>query len=221
MKAHTNDYKNNIKQFGKQLDSKITYTLDGDNIELGMEDLNSITPTFQGDILKSVMKQLDIDSNIEIPKGTIVNYQFGVLVDEEFEYIDFGNYIVDKVEKQEDTNSYIITCYDKMLYSMVEYEELNVTYPITIRNYLNAICQKLGITFASVNNTFANYNRQITQDLYVNQGYTFRDVLDEIAQATGSTICINSNDALEVRYITDTHDTINEDYLKNINVTFG
>lgn len=221
MKVHTSDFKNNIKLFGKQLDSIISYTQNGDTIELGNNDLNSVTPHYEGSILKSVMKELEIDSNVEIPVGTIISYQFGVLVDDDFEYIDFGNYIVDKVEKQEDLNSYRILCYDKMLYSMVDYEELNVTYPITVRDYLNAICQKLGITFASVNDTFANYNRQINQDLYKDLSYTFRDVLDEIAEVTASTICINSNDALEVRYITDTHDTINEEYLKDINVNFG
>ena len=180
------------------------------------------------------MKQLTIDSNVEIPKGTILNYLFGVRTGYEevedyrdnFDYINFGNYIVKKVEKNEDTNSYVITCYDKMLYSMVDYEDLGITYPITIRDYINTICTHLGITFANASDTFANYDREIQKELYLDEngnslGYTFRDVLDELAGATASTICINANDQLEVRYITDTNDTINEEYLKNVNVKFG
>ena len=221
MKIHTQNYKENVKLFGRELDSKIIYTLNNEDIELGAEQLNSITPSFQSSILKSVMKQLDIDSNVEIPDGTILNYQFGIKVNDEYEYLDFGNYVVYSVEKQEDTESYKITCYDKMLYSMINYEKLDITYPITIRDYIKAICDKLDLIFKNKDDIFANYNRIIQSELYDGLGYTFRDVLDELAQVTASTICINDNDELEIRYINNTNDTIDEEYLKDVNVKFG
>ena len=191
MKTHTNSFKENIKKNGKQLDSVITYTIDNEETELGANELNSVTPHYEGGILKSVMRGLTIDSNVEIPKGTIINYQFGLLVGNAFEYINFGNYIVDTVEKQEDTNSYLIECCDKMLYSMVDYDATGITYPITVRNYINAICTKIGLTFKNSNDTFANYDKEIPSELYANIGYTYRNVLDELAQVTASTICIN------------------------------
>lgn len=226
MKAHTSEFKNQIKQFGRELDSKITYTLNNNEIELGSEQLNSITPHYKGAILKSVMKQLDIDSNVEIPVGTILTYEFGVKVDGEYEYINFGNYIVKTVEKQEDTRSWNITCYDKMLYAMKDYENSNITFPITIRNYISALCNKLGLTFKNASDEFANYDKEIPTELYLsNDGisldYTFRDVFDELAEVTASTICINNDDELEIRYINDTNDTIDEEYLKDVNVNFG
>ena len=226
MKVHSNEFKNIIKKNGRQLDSKITYTLNGVNVELGKEQLNSITPTYQGALLKSVMKELDIDSNVYIPEKTILNYQFGVKVNGKYEYINFGNYVVYKVEKQEDTNSYKLTCYDKMLYSMTSYEKMNITYPISIRDYINAICNKLGLTFKNANSVFANYNKIIKNELYLDADgksldYTFRDVLDELSQATASCICINENDELEIRYINYTNDTIDEEFLKDININFG
>lgn len=226
MKTHTSDFKNQIKTMGRELDSKISYSLNGVNIELGKEQLNSITPTYQGALLKSVMKELDIDSNVYIPEKTILNYQFGVKVNGEYEYINFGNYVVYKAEKQEDTNSYKITCYDKMLYSMVDYEKMDIAYPITIRDYIKAICDKLGLTFANTSDIFANYDKQIQNELYLDEdgnslGYTFRDVLDELSQVTASCICINNNDELEIRYINDTNDTIDEEFLKDVNVKFG
>ena len=226
MKAHTSDFKNQIKTTGRELDSKITYSLNGVNVELGKEQLNSITPTYQGALLKSVMKELDIDSNVYIPEKTILNYQFGVKVNGEYEYLNFGNYIVYKAEKQEDTNSYKLTCYDKMLYSMIDYEKMDITYPISIRDYIKAICDKLGITFVNASDIFANYDKQIQNELYLDEnenglGYTFRDVLDELSQVTASCICINNNDELEIRYINDTNDTIDEEFLKDVNVKFG
>ena len=115
MKTHTSKFKEDIKTFGKQLDSKITFEIDGVTQILTSEDLNGVTPTFQGAILKSVMKELDIDSNIDIPIGTEINYKFGVKLEGNFEYLDYGNYIVYSSEKQEDTSSYKIISYDKML----------------------------------------------------------------------------------------------------------
>ena len=226
MKTHTSNYKQNVKLFGRELDSIITYELDGDTIELGVNELNSITPSYNGSILKSVMKQLIIDSNEEIPLNTVVNYQFGVKVGNSFEYLDFGNYIVYKSEKKEDTNSWEITCYDKMLYSMKEYQNVGITYPITIRSYLNAICTYLGITFANASDTFPNYDKEIQNELYLDTegnslDFTFRDVLDQLSEVTAGTICINDDDELEIRYINNTQDTINEEYLKDINVNFG
>ena len=226
MKVHTSGLKTNISTMGRDLDSKITYELNGETIELGNDELNSISPHYKADILKSVMKQLDLDSKVDIPIGTEINYQFGVKVNGQYEYLDFENYIVYSSERQEDLRSYKITCYDKMLLSMKDYEDMSITYPISLRNYLSEICDYLGITFANISDTFANYNRTIQNELYLDSegnslGYTFRDVLDEIAQATGSTICINEDDELEIRYITETNDTIDEDFFKNINVNFG
>ena len=222
MKAHTNNYKEEIKKFGRDIDSKIIIG----QTELGKEVLNSVSPHYQSTLLKSVMKQLDIDSNVDIPLGMELNYQFGVKVGNAYEYVDFGNYIVYSSEKQEDTNSYKITCYDKMLYAMKPYESLNVTYPITIRDYLIAICDKLGLDFANENDTFVNYDKQIANELYLDADgnsldYTFRDVLDELSAVVAGVICINDNNELEIRYINNTNDTIDEEYLKDVNVNFG
>jgi hypothetical protein len=202
---------------GKEIDSKITI---GSTV-LGKNELNAVTPSYQGALLKSVMKELNIDSNVDIPLNSVLNYKFGVKVNGEYEYLDFGNYVVYKVEKQEDTRSYNITCYDKMLYSMKEYEDLGITYPITIRDYIKAICDHLGLDFASYNDNFANANKKIPNELYLGLGYTFRDVFDELSQVTASTICLNNNDEVEVRYINETNDVIDEEYLKDVNVNFG
>ena len=217
MKAHTSNYKQQIKEMGRELDSIITF---GDTVLRGKQ-LNAVTPSFQSAILKSAMKQLDIDSNVLIPIGTILKYQFGVKVNGEYEYIDFGNYIVKSVEKQEDTMSYKIVCYDKMLLSMYEYKSLDVVYPISVRDYINELCNHIGLVFANANDEFANYDKIIQSDLYKDLGYTYRDVFDELAQVTASTICLNDNDEVEIRYINDTNDTIDEEYLKDVNVNFG
>lgn len=223
MKTHTEGFKTNIQELGRELDSVISY---GDVI-LGNKELNSVNVIRNNDLLKSLMKQLKIDSNVSIDKGTTINYKLGVKVNGAYEYINYGNFIVENVEKQEDNLSYIITCYDKMLLSMVDYVDLGITYPISIRDYINAICEYLGIVFKNKNDTFANYDKMIQSERYLDSdgntlGYTFRDVFDELSQVTASIICINDNDdELEIRYPNETNDEIDEEFLKDINVKFG
>ena len=222
MKVHTKNYKEVIKTIGRQLDSKIIYELNGVTQTLTSEKLNSITPTFQGALLKSTMKELDIDSNVDIPIGTILKYQFGVKVGNEYEYLDYGNYIVYSSEKQEDYDSYKIVCYDKMLYSMKTNEDLGITYPISVRDYINALCTKIGLEFKNKEDEFANYDKMINEELYLGQDYTYRDIFDELAQVTGSIICLDNDDKVEIRYISsNATDTIDENFLKDTNINFG
>lgn len=224
MKKHSEEFKTAINRFGRELDSKLTFG----ETELSNEQLNAVTPVLQSSLLKSVMKELDIDSNVDIPIGTIVNYKFGVLLDSgDYEYLDYGNYIVYSSEKQEDTNSYNIVAYDVMLNSMKEYttlkskEILSKEFPMSVRDYLTCLCTDIGLVFASSNEEFANWDKMIEADPYENLQYTYRDILDELAQVTASNIIINDKDQVAIKYIVDTEDTIDEEYLKDINVAFG
>lgn len=250
MKEITNKFKKEITSYGRMLDTIITYTIGDKEYFLDSDTLFSVIPHFEGNILKSVMKQLDIESSEAIPKNTIINVKFGVQVDlsltvaevhnmkvnrfnslpinlltpglKGFEYINLGDYIVSKEpEYNADSISYSHICYDMMLYSMKDYEKMNITFPITVKNYINKICDFLGLTFANHNYTFVNCDKQLTEDYYLGYDYTFRDVLDELAQVTASTICINSKNELEIRYISEESVTeLNEDYFKDTNVTF-
>lgn len=213
MKAHTSGFKSNLIELGRELRGVITYG----NTTLE-EEIMSITPHYNADLLKSVMKQLDLELSVDIPLGTVINCQIGIKVSNNYEMLNYGNYVVYNSEKQEDTGTYKITCYDKILYSMKQNEDLNVTYPISIKNYLRAVASKIGLTVA--NQTFNNEDLTIPSELYLGLEYTYRDILDEIAQATGSIIALNENDEIEVRYPTQTNDTIDEDFLKDVNVDF-
>lgn len=228
MKSHTSEFKEEIKTLGKQQSVRITYKENNVIKTLTDEDINSATPNYEASLLKSVMKVLDLDSNIDIPLGTEIKFEYGLLVNGVYEYLDYGNYIVYSSEKQEDTLSYKITCYDKMLYSMKDYEHVDIPYPCTIKQYLVALCNKIGLQFKD--SDFANANRQITNELfmtinedgtYSSMGYTYRDVLDQIAEVTGGCICLTLDDKVEVRYINETNDTIDEEYINDTNVNFG
>lgn len=218
MRVHSQGFKEQIKELGKEIDSRITY---GENI-LTSEELCSISLITNGNILKSTMKILEFESTIQVPLNSTISYEFGLKVNGEYEYLNYGNYIVYSSEYNEDTRTYNHTCYDLMLNTMKEYKNLqNGTFPMTVREYLTNICLDCGLIFKNTENEFANYNQIIESDLYANLDYTYRDIFDELSQVTASSICIDSNDMVEVRYITETNDEINEEYFKDINVKFG
>lgn len=198
MRKHTKGFKSSISTFGRELDSKIFIL--GTELVLEKEDLFSITPVVNSEILKTVMKEVDFESKKQIGIGQEVNVKSGVKVNNEYEYIDYGNYSVYKSEYKAETDTYSHICYDKMLKTMIDYTPLDITYPINLREYITAIATKCGLEFADKNNTFANYNTSINEDHFSNGNYTFRDVLDYIAQLVGGWFCINNDDKLEIRY---------------------
>lgn len=214
MKQHTSQLRQELLKLGREIDNVITYG----NTTLRSE-LFSVTPLFEGNILKSIMKQLDVETSQNIPEGTQINYQLGIKVSGNYEYLNYGNYIVYKNEVLEDKKRYKLTCYDKMLYAMKQNEALGITYPITIKNYLTALATKIGLTVKS--SSFNNESIQIPDERYVGLEYTYRDILDEIAQATGSIIVINEDDQIEVKYPSNTGENLDAQFLRDINVKFG
>lgn len=180
----------------------------------------SINPITNASLLKSVMKQVNFYSTKQIPKNTNINVKSGLEIEGSVEYIDFGNYIINSNEWDADTNSYKHICYDLMLKTMLDYSKLDIIYPITIRDYINAICLKCGIEFANNNDVFRNYNKIINEDYFDYQLYTYRDILDFLAQLVGGFIIINSEDKLEIKYPTETHKILSKSYLNDKNITF-
>ena len=225
MKTVSNAFKTQIKTAGRMLKNTLTYTVGNEEITITNDNLFSIKYSTYGSLLKSVMRMLEFESDTDVPLNTVLTCQISMKVNDNWETLDYGEFIVNESEIREESGNYFITCYDKMLYSMVDYEAMNITYPITIRNYINAIATHLGLIFKNASETFANYNKEIPNELYLSNtgqslGFTFRDVLDELAQVTASTIWINEDGELEIKYVNNTNQTFDGDSLKNTSVSF-
>lgn len=248
MRTHTSGFKNDISKFGRQINARIykysrnynlvdsnnlniitedEIQLISDNIEttsqslIDSDDIYSIDIVKNGQLLQSLMKECDFESSVQLNVGDIINPELGVLVNNNFEYLNYGNYIVYSKEYVAENKTWRYVCYDKMLYSMVQYKPLNLTYPCTIREYLIALADRIGLNFANASDTFPNYNQDVLNELFEGQNVTYRDILDKLSQITASNILINDDDELELGYPSETSDTITEENLKDINVSFG
>lgn len=247
MRIHTQGFKDEIKNFGRQINGRIYYNsnynlidesdnniLTEDNIQLISEQLDKNEKTEinneliysmdiikNGQLLQSLMKEFDFNAKIDLKIGTVVNAQLGLLVNNDYEYLDYGDYIIYSKQYNADNETYSYVCYDMMLYSMIKYKPLNITYPTTIKDLISAIADKMGVSFANASEEFVNYNQVVEKDLFVNQNVTYRDILDKLSEMTASNILINDDNELELGYPSETNDTINESYLKNVNVAFN
>jgi hypothetical protein len=247
MRTHTSGFTNALKTFGREINATVTYqstttsyiltTESGDNIitedeyDLGTErgpvvfdntSLNRVTPLFKTDLFKTIMKGVELDCNSTLPKGTWINVQFGVKVSGTYEYIDYGNYLIYKEPQYNaDTKSYVCTVYDKMIESMIKYDDdpLIVTYPITYENMLIAICDKLGWDYDLTG--LVNASVEITEDRYSENNMTYRDILDDLCPASMGNFMFDVDDTFIVKYPTETSETITDENLRDVNVTLG
>ena len=247
MRVHTSAFKEEIAKNGRQIDARvyaygnfnlITEASDSllteNNLQLIAEQINYDDKTLidseliynmhilkHGNLLQSLMKQVNLELKYDLNVGNALNVQFGVLVGNSYEYLDYGTYIIYSKEYNANNETLNYVCYDKMLYSMIKYKPLNITYPCTIREYISAIADRLGLEFANSSDTFTNYNQPIAKELFENQNISYRDVLDKLSEIVAGNILINDDDELEIKYATTTNDTIDETNLKDINVNFG
>lgn len=216
MKNVTNTFKDDIRTYGRQLDFKIKVN----DIETDMDDFNYLKPSFHADLFKTVMYEIEIDSKNELEKKAKINIEAGVKVNEPiYQYINYNTYTVNGCERQEDTLSYIVKAYDKMLEAMIDYD-LELTEKIKLREYLIAICQRLGWDTSNIPAIFINSEKLVDPNLHREIGYTFRDALDEIATLSCSFLLF-INDEFCMIYPTETNQIIDESYLNEDSITIG
>ena len=250
MKTVTNGYKNQIKLLGKEIDNVIRYynhyqiitennkyilTEDGKKIlteqikpgsyqDITAEDIYSSKVVIHGDLLKTMMKELDFEIKQDIKVGSIVDFKFGLKVNGQYEYVDYGEFIVQNKEFNEDTKTYSYVAYDKMLFTMIPYEEQDIselTGPYTLFDLASYCCQYCGLNLGV--EYFPNEDREINDDtlsILKNGNFTFRDVLDFITEVTGCSSYMIGDDFV-INAPEETGLTLYADSFKDTNVTFS
>lgn len=219
MRVHDEKFKEDIKEYGREINSRVYY---GGEIYLTDDDIVNLNIIQHSSLMKTYMREVDIECTKEIPVGSEIYVYSGVNEN----YINYGQYFVRTSEYNEDTKTYSLVCNDTMVKTMIDYEELNVTYPITIHNYIIAILEKCGFGDLSefFEDNYVNADKLIYEDNFKNGDYTYRDVLDYVMELTGGILQFNNlnptNIYPEVIYAKETGDVINGDYLNEINVKF-
>lgn len=253
MKTITNDFKEALKNI-KQIDTIISYSSHdgGDfiitqnseflqsqqaeflltqttNVQIDNGGIQNCAIYWNTDVFKSVCKMLDLETSNAIPKDTELNIKIGLLVDGEYEYVDYGKfYTIEEPKYNLDTNTYTTTAYDKMINFNIKAIENPLTFvdgrTYTLKQYLEMICNKCGVLYDFNFTNLVNANAQIIdKDPYdTNKEVTYRDILNDIAECLGTNFVINENNRITNKELDLTSNiTIDDDILKDTNVYIG
>lgn len=209
MIAVSNDFKTAMTQPVKELQAY----LNGNNDNITSDtDLIQFKISCDSGLGKTAMRKLEakFTGNHNL-LGQWVTVGFAVkLPNSSYEYLNYGSFLVTEITNVKDTGVTTITGYDRMIRSMTTYTPLNVQYPIGLYDYTVALCSTFGM--AVYNNSFDVHNNwQITQELWENiDGITYRDILQQIAQVTCTTVIIK-DDKVYFKPITETNESLTYD----------
>lgn len=176
--------------------------------DITQEDINEIRYYFDGALYRSVMRCLEVklkgDWTAKAKKGLLLDSLKIKATHPEGDSVTIGYggfYIAEAPEYDAAQNLTSVIAYDELYQSMRPYTASLWQSGITVKNYLIAILNKLGINYdANSFNLMANADKVITSEKYLDiendsteAAYTYRDILDKIAKASGVTFAFKNS----------------------------
>lgn len=176
--------------------------------DITQEDINEIRYYFDGALYRSVMRCLEVklkgDWTAKAKKGLLLDSLKIKATHPEGDSVTIGYggfYIAETPEYDAAQNLTSVIAYDELYQSMRPYTASLWQSGITVKNYLIAILNKLGINYDTNSfNLMANADKVITSEKYLDiendsteAAYTYRDILDEIAKASGVTFAFKNS----------------------------
>lgn len=172
------------------------------------DDLISFKLSGEGPLGKTVMRGVEakfLGSHDLL--GQTVRVGLGVrIADGTFEYADFGSFIITEATKDIAAESTTVKGYDLMLKTMQLYSAFAI-YPTTVEGFVAGICGVCGIVPGI--GSYPNMAWELPAELYENiKGITYRDILTQVAEASGTVAMIGADDRLYFKSITETSETL-------------
>lgn len=181
------------------VEDDIDITNDDDLVEFTIEEMAYSENTFVGNsVAKKISLKIINDGSYNLENKEIEVYVGIDYVGDgsNVELIPYGNFIISKPlnEEVKDTSNYV--GYDYMIKTEVPFTESNIVYPMSLYNYLSAICTSVGITLG--NQSIPNGDYQILGNAYTNNE-NIRQIIEEIARCCGGFAVIGRDNKLYIR----------------------
>ncbi|MDD2370830.1 MAG: hypothetical protein PHQ32_02375 [Firmicutes bacterium] len=202
----SSDFKTAMKQPVKELKSYIK--LPDDTYIRSDDDLISVKISSEGALCKTVMKKFEVkllgEHNL---LGVEVNVGIGVkLPGGTYEYLDYGKFLITETTSTKESETTTVVGYDLMIKTMKAYEPF-ATYPVNLIDFASGLAGQCGLTLG--NTVFVNSTWIIPGELYENiKDITYRDIIAQIAEMSGSIAMIGNDDKLYFKSIYDTTEQI-------------
>lgn len=204
---------------GKQIHPKLYYYDDANTkVEVDRNDIKSIKLSFNSPLTGSVMKGLTAILSVKLPDKAIY-FQNTASYNGSHATKTYGPfYLKEDPSFSASDKTYKHIMYDSFLRAMIDYKPITINYPCTVLEFFKQLCLECGYTTNIT--SLPNASRVITMDIYNGINYTYRDVFDDIANATASLFCIKNN-VVQRCVLGTSAITINDDLLKNQNIELG
>ena len=183
-------------------DGSTAYSLRSDSYlkEFKVERIGDNTKFFgYGFVHKANVKARDVNREIELStSNTVLPYFIDRTSGEPVEIKTYPKMNITEVNRDENTNELSITCYDA-LYKATKHkvEELALTVPYTIQEFVVACASLLGISgVTTVNVTDDCFSVSYPEGANFEGTETIRDALNAAAEATQTIYYIDSNNIL-------------------------
>lgn len=204
-----------LETLGKQ----VAWSFSCNGVSYTARDVASASPSFDGDILRSVMRELTLDLDgvptSRFEKGqAIQNLTLSVTANNSTVTKTYETFYIKEITENKENGGTILECYDILMNTMVPFDGSITTTGKTVKQLLDAICTKFSITKGYT--SFTNGSVELESERY-NENFTYRDVLDDIAAASGGTICIKGG-KLCVLYPTESNITLDTSNMKKLEI---
>lgn len=162
-----------------------SHSMLGDTVQL---EIGCSIPTYVDDLTKPIYEE----------DGETISGYYQKIDSYTDESIDYGSFIITSEETNQVTGETTAKGFDLMYLANEQYS-LTPTYPIDLMDLVSAICTELGWTLNAV--SFPNDDLVIASELFSESKLTYRQILDQIAEASGSTIYFSGDDELHFRQV--------------------
>lgn len=210
-------YNEIMQKAGKRIKPNLYYYNNDVKIEISRNDIIKIRPHYSTGLIGTIMRGLEIELKISIPTSTIY-FKNMAMFEENSQAKDYGEYYLkEKGTYNADTKTYTYQFYDGFLKLMVPYKTITIDYPCTVNDFIKKLANEMGL---KCNVDLTNGSNYLGTDIYENIDMTYRDVVADIGQGTFTLFEIVNNE-LKVCNFKENEIIINDDILKNKNITFN
>lgn len=189
-----------LRQAVKQIRAKITWDVGELTHQITSEDaLISLKKEAEGYYCKSTLRKITV--TLAGTSTEILDKRIAATIEvktgaDTWGAIPWGSFTITEAKVDQEKGTSTFTGYGGIaLMQNQKYQEGSLTFPTTVADLATELAAIFGITIDTDMTTLPNYDAPIQTDLWAKiNGTTYRDILEEIAGATGTIAVIGGGD---------------------------
>lgn len=207
-----------IQEAGKRVEKNVYYIVNGQRTDVDIDNIENVKISFNSPLIGTLMQGAEL--TLKEPISGEIYIEIEARYQSYTATKTYGPYFLKQEPTyQADSKNYLHILYDAIIKSMVQYEELNISYPCTVFQFFTELVNACGYTTNI--SSLPNGSNQLSGDKYIGLNYTYRDVFDDLAVANGILLYVDGNVLKQAEINNNNPIIVNDDILKNQNIDFG